>query len=720
MAKMHVPERVKKRDGSTVDFDPAKIRSAVEKAALDVLGHRQKAQSVARKVTDKVVRQLSREQKDKTPHIEDIQDTVESVLMSEGYNHIAKSYILYRENRSQLRFTKSAMGLKDDLKLPVNTMEVLRRRYLLKDENQNIIETPSELFRRVAGHVAKAEDNFKSRLDADQVEEKFYQLMRNREFMPNSPTLMNAGTSFGQLSACFVIPVEDSIEGIFKALGEMAQIHQSGGGTGFSFSHLRPKSDIVHSTKGQASGPVSFMSIFDKATGVIVQGGRRRGANMGILRCDHPDIVDFVEAKAESGAFENFNLSVGTTDKFMRAVTQNRDFDLINPRTAKTVKKIKAAALFDVIVYAAWRTGDPGLVFLDEINRRNPTPQIGRIEATNPCGELPLLAYESCNLASINLAEMVKASADERLDKASPARFDWQKLKETVHWGIRFLDDVIEVNNYPLPEIREITLANRKIGLGVMGLADMCIRLGLRYDSEQAVRFAEKLMRFINQESRSASAVLAEQRGTFPNFNRSDHAKKNHKLRNATVNTVAPTGTISIIAGCSSGIEPLFAISFVRNVLSGTRLFETNPLFEKAAKARNIYRKELLGEIAKRGSVQDMKDIPTDMKKVFVTAFDVEPQKHLRMQAAFQRYTDNAVSKTINLPKDATVEDVKNIYLMAHKLKCKGITIYRYGTKAEQVLSFGRAEETEQRIPDEFVTAHAEYSGGCATGTCAF
>jgi ribonucleoside-diphosphate reductase alpha chain len=720
MAKMHVPKKVKKRDGSTVAFDPAKIRSAVGKAALEVLGHRRKAESVARRVTDEVVRQLSRRQKGKTPHIEDIQDTVESVLMSEGYNHIAKSYILYRENRSQLRFAKSAMGLKDDLKLPVNTMEVLRRRYLLKDENQNIIETPSELFRRVAGHVVKAEDNFKSRLDAEQVEEKFYQLMRNREFMPNSPTLMNAGTSFGQLSACFVIPVQDSIEGIFKALGEMAQIHQSGGGTGFSFSHLRPKSDIVHSTKGQASGPVSFMSIFDKATGVIVQGGRRRGANMGILRCDHPDIVDFIEAKTEASAFENFNLSVGATDKFMRAVKENKNFDLVNPRTAKAVKQIKAAALFDLIAHAAWRTGDPGLVFLDEINRRNPTPQIGRIEATNPCGELPLLAYESCNLASINLSEMVKANADERLDEASPARFDWQKLKETVHWGIRFLDDVIEVNNYPLPEIREITLANRKIGLGVMGLADMLIRLGLRYDSEQAVKFAEKLMRFVHRESRSASAALAEQRGAFGNFDWSIYAKKNRKLRNATVNTVAPTGTISIIAGCSSGIEPLFAISFVRNVLSGTRLFETNPLFERAAKARNIYRKELLGEIAKRGSVQDMKDIPPEMKKVFVTAFDVEPQKHLRMQAAFQKHTDNAVSKTINLPKDATVEDVKDIYLMAHKLKCKGITIYRYGTKAEQVLSFGQAEEVEQRTPDEFVTAHAEYSGGCAIGACAF
>ncbi len=706
MAKVITPTKVQKRDGSIAKFDKMKIKLAVEKAALEVLGQKEKAEAVARRVTDVVVKKLCREHKGKIPHIENIQDTVEAVLMSEGYNHIAKSYILYRENRSQLRFTKSALGLVDDLKLPVNTMEVLRRRYLLKDENQNIIETPSELFRRVASHVAKAEDNFKSTFRREDVEERFYQMMGSLQFMPNSPTLMNAGTSFGQLSACFVIPVEDSIEGIFKALGNMAQIHQSGGGTGFSFSKLRSKSDIVHSTKGQASGPVSFMSIFDQATAVIVQGGRRRGANMGILRCDHPDIIDFIEAKIEPGRFSNFNLSVGVTDKFMRTVKENKDFALVNPRTGKTVKKVRARAVFDLIANAAWRTGDPGLVFLDEINKHNPTPQIGQIEATNPCGELPLLSFESCNLASVNLAKFVKQNS----------HVDWQKLAETIRWSIRFLDNVIEVNNYPLEQIKQITLANRKVGLGVMGFADMLIMLGIPYNSPQAIDFAGKLMRFTHKESINASAALAKERGVFPNFSKSVYSKKNLRLRNATVNTIAPTGTISIIAGCSSGIEPLFAVSFVRNVLSGTRLFEINPLFEAAARKRRIHNRELLSEIARRGTLADIKQIPKDIKRVFVTAFDVRPREHVLIQSAFQKYTDNAVSKTINLPGDATVEDVKNIYLMAHKLKCKGITIYRYGSKPEQVLSFSHSAS----IPGELVTASAEYSGGCVTGTCVF
>lgn len=709
MAEISMPTKVKKRDGSIVRFNKTKIEDAVEKAAFEVLAKREKAKTVSRRVTKAVLKQISQQYEGKIPNIENIQDTVETVLMSEGYSHIARSYILYREDRSQLRFTKSALGLKDDLKLPINTMEVLKRRYLLKDENRNIVETPSELFRRVAHHVAKAEDNFKSNCSREDVEEHFYQMMRNLEFMPNSPTLMNAGTSLGQLSACFVIPVADSIDGIFAALSDMAKIHQTGGGTGFSFSNLRPKSDIVKSTKGQASGPVSFMSIFDKATGVIVQGGRRRGANMGILRCDHPDIVDFIEAKIEADKFNNFNLSVGVTDKFMRAVKNNGDFILVNPRTKKAESSVKARALFDLIVNAAWRTGEPGLVFLDQINRQNPTPKVGQIEATNPCGELPLLPYESCNLASINLAKMVKKNS-----------VDWQKLRETVRWAVRFLDDVIEVNIYPLEQIKQITLLNRKIGLGVMGFADTLIMIGIGYNSPQAVNFTSKLMRFIHKESLDASAALAARRGVFPNFTKSIYAKGNLRLRNATVNTIAPTGTISIIAGCSSGIEPLFAISFVRNVLSGTKLFEINPLFESAAKKSRVYKRQILAEIARQGSLQNIKGVPEDIKKVFVTAFDVKPQEHLKIQAAFQKYTDNAVSKTINLHSDATVEDVRNIYLTAHKLKCKGITVYRYGSRAKQVLSFSYMGRAEPRIAGEFVTAEAEYSGGCAIGTCAF
>jgi ribonucleoside-diphosphate reductase alpha chain len=604
---------------------------------------------------------------------------------------------------------KAGVSSNDDLKLPVNTMEVLKRRYLLKDNEQNIIETPDQMFRRVAHYVAQAEANYNSEVSNEEVENKFYQMMRNLEFMPNSPTLMNAGTLFGQLSACFVLPVEDSIDGIFESLKNMARIHQTGGGTGFSFSHLRPKGALVSSTKGRASGPVSFMSIFDKATGVIVQGGRRRGANMGILRCDHPDIVDFIEAKSQKGMFENFNLSIAVTDKFMADVKADRTFELKNPNTGKKAGQIRAKSVFGLIVNAAWRSGDPGLVFIDEINRKNPTPQIGRIEATNPCGELPLLPFESCNLASVNLAKMV-----------DNGKLNWNKLKERVNWAVRFLDNVIEVNKYPLPQIQEITLANRKIGLGVMGFADMLIILGVPYNSEEALNLAKKLMKFIHKQSLDASVELAGQRGVFPNLDKSIHAGKALRLRNATVNTIAPTGTISIIAGCSSSIEPLFAVSFVRNVLSGTKLFEVNPLFEEAAKKNGLDLQNILDEIARKGSLQSVRGIPSGLKRIFVTAFDIEPLQHLRVQAAFQKYTDNAVSKTINLPENASVDVVRDIYLHAHELKCKGITIYRYGSKDQQVLSFGIKEKNIPKSHREVVVADSEYSGGCAAGECVF
>jgi len=707
MAKRTLPRQIKKRDGSIVPFYRQKIERAIERAAYEVLQDESKSARISSAVTDAVIQKIVSVFKNKTPTVEAVQDTVEAALMEEGYNHIAKAYILYRERRSEVRLAKSALGLKDDLKLPLNTVEVLRRRYLLKGDDRKLIETPSELFRRVASHIAQGERNFRSRVASEEAEERFYHMMRSLEFMPNSPTLMNAGTSLGQLSACFVIPVEDSVEGIFKALKDMARIHQTGGGTGFSFSRLRPQGDLVASTKGEASGPVSFMEIFDKATGVIVQGGRRRGANMGILRCDHPDILQFVEAKLEKDRFSNFNVSVGATDKFMDAVIRDQPYGLINPRTGKKIGIAKAQSVFDLIVNAAWHTGDPGLIFLDEINRRNPTPIVGEIEATNPCGELPLLPYESCNLASINVGKMVKGNG-----------VDWERLKEFIAWGVRFLDDVIEVNKFPLPQIRKITFANRKIGLGVMGFADTLIRLGIPYNSPRAVDFAEGLMRFVHRESLKASQSLAAERGVFPNYERSVYAKKGLQVRNATVNTIAPTGTISIIAGCSSGIEPLFAISFVRNVLSGTELFEVNPHFEELARARGFYSRELIAEIAQSGSLQKIKGIPGDIKKIFLTAFDMSPLEHVRIQAAFQKYTDNSVSKTINLPADATVDDVRKVYLLAYKLKCKGITIYRYGSKKEQVLSFGyRKTEAEVSGP---VFADSEYSGGCATGVCPF
>lgn len=700
---MAEPEKIRKRNGSITSFDSSKIKAAIAKAAFDTSGNEKQAKAIAAKITDLVIDKLSHDFKKQIPDLEHIQDIIESILMSRGYNRIARNYILYRQKHSDIRFTKSALELNDDLKLSVNTMEVLKKRYLLKDNNQKIIETPGELFRRVASHVAKAETKYKSAVSSEQAEEFFFQMMRNQEFMPNSPTLMNAGTSFGQLSACFVLPVPDSIDGIFESLKQMAKIHQTGGGTGFSFSHLRPKGALVSSTKGAASGPVSFMSVFDKATGVIVQGGRRRGANMGILRCDHPDIIEFIEAKVQKGMFENFNLSVAATDKFMNAVKQDRTFDLINPLTNKTAGKLRAKTLFDLIVNAAWRTGDPGLVFIDEINRKNPTPEIGSIEATNPCGELPLLDFESCNLASINLSKIVDNE-----------KINWLKLKELVNWGIRFLDNVIDVNKYPLAQIRNITMANRKIGLGVMGFADMLVKLKIPYNSQKAVDLAQHIMKFIRRNSINASLELAKQRGVFPNYRKSIYKRKGLKLRNATVNTIAPTGTISIIAGCSSGIEPLFAVSFIRNVLGGSKLFEINALFEQQMKELGVYRQEILSRIAGKGSLKNIKEIPDELKRIFITAFDVSSLQHLRIQAAFQKYTDNAVSKTINLPPDASLDDVREIYIKAHQLKCKGITIYRYSSKQEQVLNFNSAETNEPLKVD------AEYSGGCAASQCAF
>ncbi len=740
MGKDGMLSQIRKRDGSVVAFDRSKIVSAIRKAGLDVLADEGEARLIARYVTKVVMDRLRAQHRTTIPGIEDVQDLVETALMSEGYNHVAKSYILYRESHSRARLAKSALGLTDDLKLPLNALEVLKRRYLLRDDAGHVTETPSEMFRRVAHHVAQAEANYGSRKIVDDVEQRFYEMMHHLEFLPNSPTLMNAGTPLGQLSACFVIPVADSIEGIFGALGEMARIHQTGGGTGFNFSRLRPHGDLVGSTKGQASGPISFMGIFDKATEVIVQGGKRRGANMGILRCDHPDIVDFIEAKTATRALENFNISVAVTNRFMEAVIKNRPFDLINPHTHRRTQQVGARALFDLIVNAAWRTGDPGLVFVDHINRHNPTPKLGSIEATNPCGEVPLLSYESCILGSINMARMLKGdrvqgpgTRGQRVEGGRanaeghrpipdprppiPGRevVDWDKLRETIQWSIRFLDDVIDVNRFPMDSIAESSRANRKIGLGVMGFADMLIRLGIPYDSPEAVAFARRLMRFIRSASLDASEELAAKRGAFPNYRHSIYAGTGRKLRNATVNSIAPTGTISIIAGCSSGIEPLFAVSFVRNVLSGTRLFDVNPWFEKVARERGFYSPELLAEVARYPSLKTVRGIPRDVKSLFVTAFDVPPRQHLEIQAAFQRYTDNAVSKTINLPADAGVDDVRDIYFAAYRLKCKGITIYRYGSKPQQVLSVGPSDSAAFDEP-----APPDTAARCAAGTCDF
>ena len=586
------------------------------------------------------------------------------------------------------------MSVKDDLKLSLNAAEVLNRRYLLKDERGEVIETPRQMFARVASAVASAELKYgKSKEEVKETELGFYQLMGNLEFLPNSPTLMNAGTELGQLAACFVLPVEDSMEGIFGAVKNMAVIHQSGGGTGFSFSRLRPKGDVVRSTGGIASGPVSFMRVFDVATGVIKQGGKRRGANMGILNVDHPDILDFIRAK-EGGEFANFNTSVAVTDAFMHALESDEDYGLINPRTKEEVRRIRARDVFNELVTYAWKIGDPGIIFADEINRRNPLPAIGTIEATNPCGEQPLLPYESCNLGSINVSKFVKLG-----------EVDWEKLKETVWSCVRFLDDVIDVNRYPLLEIEEMTRANRKIGLGIMGFAELLIKLGIAYDSKDALSIGEKLMQFVTSEARQCSQALGLEKGSFPNFELSVWSSEK-AMRNSTVTTIAPTGTISIIAGCSSGIEPLFAVAFVRNVMGG--MLEINKLFEAIAKEQGFYSKELIREIAKRGSIQDIGGIPEDVKRIFVTALDITPEWHVRMQAAFQNHTDNAVSKTVNLPADATCADVKNVFLLAYNLKCKGITVYRYGCK-EDLLSL----DIPKLLLEEYVSADSEYTGEC-------
>ncbi|MCD6445942.1 ribonucleoside reductase class II [Candidatus Bathyarchaeota archaeon] len=1045
--------KIRKRDGKIVAFDADRIRDAVHRAFVAVeLEDKGRSESVTRDV----VKVLKQKFKGKIPSVEDVQDIVVEVLKNKGYEKVAEEYQVYREKKHELRKLRVKLGIEEP-KLTVNALEVLRRRYLLRDEEGKIIETPAEMFRRVAKAIARVDKKYGG--NPRETEEKFYEMMARLEFLPNSPTLFNAGTKLGQLSACFVLPVEDSLKSIFTSVRNMALIEKSGGGVGFDFSKLRPKGDIVKSTKGVASGPISFMRVFDTATEIIKAGGKRRGAMMGVLRVDHPDIIEFITSKQKPGFLSNFNISVAITDEFLKKLEENRDYWLVNPRNREKVKKLKARDVWNLIAHSAWKTGDPGVVFIDEINRHNPTPQVGKIEATNPCipsytwimtengprkvadlvgkkftaivdcerwesssegffstgvksvyklvtkegfeicltkdhpimkvrkitryrvetewvkagdlkkgdkillnnhsktdfwdgkltfeegyliglllsdgtlkkdktvlssrdkgkgnkavrepvfsyvkntphrseyhmsmaylkelagklglkskekritdsmekessdfckglirgifdsdgsvqgnqqkgvsvrlsqsnleilkavqrillrfgiyskiytdrrprgfsrtpngngelkehphkpqhelviskenllrfnqkigfgdsekkerleslinsykrkmnrerfiatveeivfhgqeqvfdvkipgknafdangfyvhncGEQPLLPYESCNLGSINLSRMV-----------SDGDVNWKKLKETVRNAVHFLDNVIDANRFPLKQIEKMTKANRKIGLGVMGFADMLIKLGIPYNSEKALKLAEKIMEFITEEARKKSVELGEDRGSFPNFDKSIWKDKYNAMRNATVTTIAPTGSISIIAGCSSGIEPLFAVSFIRKVLSGTRLFEINPLFELIAKERGFYSGKLFEEIAKTGSVQKVKEVPDDVKKIFVTALDIKPEWHVRMQAAFQKYTDNAVSKTVNLPHDATIEDVRKVFYLAWKLKCKGVTVYRYGSKPEQVLYIGEVKVKEKK----FIAAEPEYAGGCPTKTCPF
>jgi ribonucleoside-diphosphate reductase alpha chain len=1056
--------KIKKRDGRIADFDSDRIKNAVHKAFLAVeLGDGEKAETV----TNEVVKRLDAKFREKMPSVEDVQDIVVQVLEQKGYGKVAQAYQDFRNKKEELRALRETLGIEP--KLTVNALEVLKARYLLRDEQENITETPTLLFKRVATAIAKVNKTFGD--DTTKTEKTFYDTMAKLEFLPNTPTLFNAGTDIGQLSACFVLPVHDSLDGIFTTVKNMALIEQTGGGVGFNFSQLRPKGDLVRSTKGVASGPVSFMRIFDTSTEVIKAGGKRRGAMMGILRVDHPDVLEFIVAKQNPTMLSNFNVSVAVTDEFMQAVEADQEYWLINPRNKEKVKKLKAREVWNLMARSAWASGDPGVVFIDEINRHNPTPEVGRIESTNPCvtsdtwimteegarqvrdlidkpfvavvngkkwngsregffstgvkrvfrlltkegfevrltknhlvmkvkeltrykvrtewaeagclkpedkvvlnihqnvdgwkgkytegegylvglllgdgtvkddkvvlsswgeesgskavrnlaysyakgmphrsdfqgwvkvkgreeyrmstghlkalasdlglepgakmltenmekassdfckgllrglfdadgsvqgsqakgvsirlaqsdlstlqavqrlllrlgifsriyanrrdegtvwmpngkggtkeykhkpqhelvisnenimafrekigfgdsdkkeklkkamnsykrklnrerfvaivdavkpdveeevydasifginafdangfyihncGEQPLLPYESCNLGSINLSRMVEEG-----------KISWEKLRETVQKAVHFLDNVVDANVYPLEEIAAITRANRKIGLGVMGFADMLIMLGVPYDSEEALELGEQVMKFIEEEAHKKSREIGEARGSFPNFEKSIWKDRYGAFRNATVTTVAPTGTISIIAGCSSGIEPLFAVSFMRNVLGGARLFETNALFEETAKARGFYSAKLLEEIARSGSVQKIGGVPDDVKRLFVTALDIDPVWHVKMQAAFQKFTDNAVSKTVNLPNDAKVEDVREIYDLAWRFKCKGVTVFRYGSKPEQVLYIGEVKGKEGK----FVSAQSEYAGGCPTMNCPF
>jgi len=684
--------KIKKRSGKIVRFQRIKIKNAILKAMKSV---GKIDADVAEEVTKEIIRRIKAKFHKVTPSVEDVQDIIEDVLISYDLNEVAKTYILYRARYKELQDMKRLIGIRsDELKLTVNALTVLEKRYLLRNGKGEVIETPKQMFQRVSKHVASVEKrNLKKRYNNE-----FYQVLSNLEFLPNTPCLVNSGNDLGQLAACFVLPVEDSMESIFDSLKESSIIFQSGGGVGYSFNNLRRKGAIIRSTNRPSSGPVSFMEIFDKTSEVIKQGGIRRGASIGVLRVDHPDILEFISAKAH-GKLENFNISVAVTDDFMKKVISNEKYYLKYPLREFKQKKtsmLKARDVFELICANAWSNGDPGLIFIDEINKKHVLKKLGRIETTNPCGETALLNYESCVLGSINLSKMVRHH-----------KVDWVKLDKTVRLGVRFLDNVIDINKYPLPEVEKITRANRKIGLGVMGWSDMLIMLGVKYDSYGALDLAKEVMKFIKRKAEDESVKLGKEKGVFKNFKKSTLRKKR---RNSTLLAIAPTGSISLIAGCSSGIEPLFGLAYTRNVL-GTTLFEINKKFEEYLRYRGEYTKNLVTKVARDGSVQKL-NVAKDIKKLFVTALDIKPEWHVKMQAVFQKYVDNAVSKTVNLPKNTSVDDIKRLYMQAYRLKCKGITVYRYGSRDRQVLYLG-GDKKMAEVDEDF-------SGGCFSRECSF
>lgn len=682
--------KILKRDGREVEFSRSKLAGAIWKAGQET---REFDEKEAKRLAEITTALIEKSLKDKeTITVEKVQDFVEQVLMAAGHYQTAKAYILYRAARSEERRVERIIGVKDDLNLTPNQLKVLRNRYLLKDEDGRVIETPSEMFRRVAKNLAIVETANKRK----KIEDEFYEVMSRLEFLPAGRTLNNAGTPQSQLANCFVLPVEDSMEGIFDAVKWMAMVHQRGGGTGFNFSKLRPKGDVVtKSTGGFATGPVSFMKVFDIATRQVMQGGKKRGANMGILNVDHPDILDFISAKSERGEIENFNISVGVTDDFMKAVDQDLDWHLRNQRTGEVVQTIRAKTLMGQLVSMAWRTGDPGLIFLDPINCNNPLlTKYGRIDATNPCGEQPLHPFDACNLGSINLAKFVVGK-----------KVDYERLRHVVRTAVRMLDDVIDACRYPLPQITETVRANRRIGLGVMGWADMLYQLRTPYDSEEGIRLARKIAKFIQDESWQMSSELASEKGAFPRWKESSFAKQGKKVRNVAITTIAPTGSISMLSDASSGIEPVFALAYTKNVVEDNGLSYINKYFEAElatslwadGDAEHKVRDRIVREVAEQGSVAHISGVPEEVKSVYRTAHDISPEWHVKMQAAWQKYTDNAVSKTINFPNSATIDDVEAAYMMAWKAGCKGITIYRDGSKDVQILSVGSEKKKENQ-----------------------